>query len=128
MDDVRIKKITLPGGRVVELVYFTTAEVAAGDDQRLEMCPVCGGEMVCPVRWNEVEECRWHVELRCPECEWRGTNIFDQETVDRYDDALCLAADEMIEELERMTRANMQDEIDRFVAALDADQIVPFDF
>jgi hypothetical protein len=127
MDDVRIKKITLPGGRIVELVYFAS-EAVETTEPRLERCPMCAAESVCPVRWHEVGDSHWYVELRCPECEWRASNVFDQETVDRYDDALCAAADEMIEELERITRANMEAEIERFVAALEADAITPFDF
>jgi hypothetical protein len=34
----------------------------------------------------------------------------------------------MLEDLQRLTRANMADEVDRFIAALDSDLILPEDF
>jgi hypothetical protein len=70
----------------------------------------------------------WELELRCPECEWCDRAEYDQGTVERYDGALNDATDQLIESLEQLTRENMEAEIERFVAALSADHIVPFDF
>ena len=134
MGDIRVKKITLPSGKVVELVYFLAAgsstpePVDIIETPRLERCLRCGDEKVCPVDWHEVADGVWHVELRCPECEWRRADLFDQETVDRYDDVLCEATDALAARLEQIERERMASDVERFVAALAADAITPFDF
>ena len=48
--------------------------------------------------------------------------------MERFDDTLNAATDTLIDALERVSRDNMRDEIDRFVQALQDDHIVPFDF
>jgi hypothetical protein len=83
---------------------------------------------VHPTDWNEVEELRWQLALRCPDCEWRNVETYDAAEVERYDDVLNDATDRLIEELDRVTRENMTDAIDRFRSALENDGIMPFDF
>jgi hypothetical protein len=68
------------------------------------------------------------VALRCPNCEWHGSGVFSQELVDWFDEQLDHGTDALVRDLKRLTRANMQEEIDRFVAALRADAILPEDF
>jgi hypothetical protein len=48
--------------------------------------------------------------------------------VDRFDEALDLGTDAMLNDLLLLARANMESEVDRFVAALVADHILPEDF
>ena len=55
-------------------------------------------------------------------------DVFDQEAVERFDDVLNAATDQLIDTLERVSRDNMRAEIDRFVEALEHDHILPFDF
>ena len=66
--------------------------------------------------------------LRCPNCEWSGTGVFEQAIVERFDEELDRGTEALVRDLKRMMHANMEDEIERFVAALDADHIVPGDF
>jgi hypothetical protein len=47
-----------------------------------------------------------------------------RELEDRLDEGLA----DMLRDLQRLTQANMADQIDRFVNALNADQILPEDF
>ena len=47
-----------------------------------------------------------------------------RELEDRLDEGLA----DMLRDLKRLTQANMADQIDRFVTALYADQILPEDF
>ena len=63
--------------------------------------------------------------LRCPECEARREGVFEQTAVERLDDELDRGAGALLSDLKRMTHANMTDEIEFFVRALDADLIVP---
>jgi hypothetical protein len=144
LGDFHVKKIILPSGKAVEIVYFdalgggdeaaaTLAEGLRPDTHRvaapaLEMCPCCQSALVYPIDWREAESDRWELELRCPACEWRDRSTFDQEAVERFDDVLNAATDSLIDTLERVSRDNMRAEIDRFVEALEHDHILPFDF
>lgn len=94
----------------------------------MHTCPSCSSELVQPVRWFEQGEGAWHVDLRCPECEWWGRGVFAQADVDRYDEELDRGAQELMEDLRSLTRSNMENEADRFAAALATDCILPEDF
>ena len=94
----------------------------------LHVCPDCDRELVYPVEWEEVSPTHWEVLLRCPNCEWSDLGVFDQATVDRFDDELDQGTEALIRDLKRLTQANMEDEIERFVSALGADAILPEDF
>ena len=75
-----------------------------------------------------VEDMRWELDVRCPDCRWTGGDVYEQPEVERYDDVLLAAAGDLTEELDRITRENMAEHLERFRAALDADAITPFDF
>ena len=97
-------------------------------ETHLEICGTCSGSLVHPVEWEPVGTAHWQIELRCPECEWAGTGVFDQETVERFDEALEVGADQLLSDLKAIERANMHDYAERFVAALEAGQLLPEDF
>jgi hypothetical protein len=135
-----VRRVVLPSGRSIEVVYFDNlADAAATEpapaphrandrDLDLHVCPECDRELVYPVEWEEASPTHWEVLLRCPNCEWSDLGVFDQSTVDRFDDELDHGTDALIRDLKRLTQANMEDETERFVAALGADAILPEDF
>jgi hypothetical protein len=134
-----VRRVVLPSGRAIEVVYFENlAEAAAteplpmrergGNDDLLHVCPDCDRELVYPVEWSEVSQTHWEVLLRCPNCEWDDLGVFDQPTVDRFDDELDRGTEALMRDLKRLTQANMEEEIDRFVSALGVDAILPEDF
>jgi hypothetical protein len=133
-----VRRVVLPSGRAIEVVYFEhLADAAAAEPlpavERsgfldLHVCPDCDRELVYPVEWSEVSTTHWEVLLRCPNCEWNDVGDFDQSTVDRFDDELDRGTEALMRDLKRLTQANMEDEIDRFVSALGADAILPEDF
>ena len=92
------------------------------------MCPECDRDLVYPVEWEEVSPTHWEVLLRCPNCEWSEVDTFDQPTVDRFDEKLDIGTEILIRDLKRLQQANMEDEVERFVSALDVDAILPEDF
>lgn len=81
-----------------------------------------------PVDWEPAGRHGWSISLRCPECEWRDSGVFSQEVADRFDDALDGATRAVLDDLEQLTRANMESQIDRFAKALAEDWILPEDF
>jgi predicted RNA-binding Zn-ribbon protein involved in translation (DUF1610 family) len=94
----------------------------------LHVCPECGSDLVYPTDWAPASERKWHVALRCPECEWNGGGSYSQEVVDRLDEALDRGTEAVLDDLNILVRANMEDQIDRFVDALNGDLILPEDF
>ncbi len=135
-----LKRIVLPSGKTIDVVHFAQADaeadvqatpdtaLAPGRPRELHVCPDCTSELVYPTKWTEAGSAHWHVTLRCPGCEWTETDTFAQELADRFDEELERGTDLLVRDLKRLTRANMADEIDRFVAALDADAVQPMDF
>jgi hypothetical protein len=83
---------------------------------------------VYPVEWQEASATHWEVLLRCPNCEWSELGVYDQTTVDRFDETLDNGTEVLVRDLRRLVQANMEEEAERFAAALDADAILPEDF
>ena len=131
-----IRRVVLPSGRSIEVVYFDApADVPADREiaverstEGLHVCPECDMDMVYPVEWEEVSTTHWEVVLRCPGCEWSHVGVYDQITVDSFDDELDRGTETLIRDLKRLTRANMEEEAERFAEALAADAIWPMDF
>jgi hypothetical protein len=128
-----VRRVVLPSGRAIEVVYYeSTASSAPAPASRpledLHVCPDCERELVYPVEWEETSATHWEVFLRCPNCEWSDLGVHDQATVDRFDEHLDLGTEALIRDLKRLTRANMEEEIDRFSSALSTDLILPEDF
>src|SRR3954451_4111925 len=126
-----VRRVVLPSGRTIEVVYFDTSVVPPLEEpvmpeldptvEDLHICPACEHGFVYPVDWQEASPTHWEVELRCPNCEWHHVGTYDQDTVDLFDEELDRDSEHLVRDLKRLTRANMEDEVERFAAALDAD-------
>ena len=121
-----VRRIVLPSGRTIEVVRFHEVEEAPRDP--LHICPSCSSELVQPVAWSEANDGRWELLLSCPNCWWETEGVYDEEQVLSLEERLDEGLAEMLRDLQRLTQANMADQIDRFVTALYADQILPEDF
>jgi hypothetical protein len=120
-----------PAGSKHAGVVRSSRRAAPGTDvspAQLHVCFHCSGELVFPLDWCEEGHRHWRIVLRCPECESRREGIFEQAAVERLEDELDRAAAALLGDLRRVTHANMSDEIEFFIRALDADLIVPSDF
>jgi hypothetical protein len=139
----RTKRIQLPSGKVIEVVYFepenpcsemvTEADYKAldrikADGINLHICPQCKSDMVYPVHWEEYDDKHWQMTLRCPECEYRGNIVAPQSDADLFDEHLSDTEDALTRDYKRLMAANFAEEIDRWVKAFDADAILPEDF
>ena len=96
--------------------------------QTPQLCPVCGGDFVYPVRWREVSETHIWVRLRCGGCETWREDIFTDEVLDRFDRWLDEATAQIANEADRLHRDWRSKEADAFAAALDRDLIDAGDF
>jgi hypothetical protein len=129
-----VRRVVLPSGRAIEVVYFenqpahAASPVIGHEIVDLHVCPDCDKHLVYPVEWEEASPTHWEVVLRCPNCEWRNIGLYDQETVDRFDEQLDHGTEALVRDLRRLTRANMEEEAERFGSALASDAIWPMDF
>jgi hypothetical protein len=134
-----VRRVVLPSGKTIEVVYFEDQQVggpvaatpAPGHEETvhdLHLCGSCGSNLVYPTEWDEAGVTHWEVTLRCPNCEWAGTGIFEQELVERFDEELDRGTEALVRDLKRLSHANMEDQIERFASALHDDHIVPEDF
>jgi hypothetical protein len=126
-----VRRVVLPSGRSIEVVYFESAplpRIPVEPVEDLHVCPECDRALVYPVEWEEVSPTHWEVLLRCPNCEWGELGVYDQVTVDRFDEELDLGTEALLRDLQRLTKANMEEEADRFSSALASDLILPEDF
>lgn len=145
-------QLILPSGQVIELIYVSQGaealatpvptanpvttggsrvpepELLPADGLSLECCPECEGTLVYPVWWEEADDDAWAVERRCPCCEWRGVGEYPQDLVDAFDDALTDGTETLLRTLRELVRANMADDVERLVTALDSGLIQPMDF
>jgi hypothetical protein len=94
----------------------------------LHICRDCGSTLVAPVAWEQAGPHQWAVTIQCPNCEWWDADVFDEETVERFDEELDRGTEALVRDLKNLMQANMEDEIERFVSALEAGHIVPEDF
>jgi hypothetical protein len=129
-----VKRVTLPSGKTIDIVYFESARIeaeqrAAGATvQELHICADCASHLVYPIEWEEAGPENWRVSLRCPNCEWTVTGVFSQDLVDEFDEVLDEGTEQLVSDLKQLMHANMSEEIDRFVVALDAEALLPEDF
>ncbi|MEA2167107.1 MAG: hypothetical protein QOF76_407 [Solirubrobacteraceae bacterium] len=127
-----VRRVVLPSGRSIEVVYFENEPVPAVTSpahvEDLHVCPACEQHLVYPLEWEEHSATHWEVELRCPNCEWHTIDTYAQDVVDRFDEELDRGTEALVRDLKRLTRANMEEEVERFLAALSADAILPEDF
>lgn len=137
-----VRRVVLPSGKTIEVVYFEEHPAVSGTaaapapardidtshDGDLHVCGACASELVYPLDWEEAGATHWEVTLRCPNCEWSGTGVFEQNVVERFDEELDRGTEALVGDLRRLMQANMEEEIDRFVQALEADALLPEDF
>ena len=137
-----VRKVVLPSGKTIEIVSFEDQLVdgltrpaakpvtdhAHETEEALHVCGTCSSDLVYPLDWREAGARHWEVTLRCPNCEWVGTGVFSSEAVEKFDTELDRGTESVISDLRRLIHANMEEDIERFTAALQAGYVLPEDF
>ena len=126
-----IHKVTLPSGKTIEVISFedlASPPSSPPAEPELHICPACTGDLVYPIAWEEADESRWEVSLRCPNCEWSTTDVFEEAAIQRFDDTLDRGTEALVDDLRQLTRANMEEDVERFVKAIAAGHVLPEDF
>ncbi len=120
-----VRRIVLPSGRSIEVVRWGDP---SHTQRGLHVCPDCSSDLVQPIDWSEAPDDCWNLLLNCPNCNWYTEGLYSADQVRELEDQLDEGLADMLRDLQRLTQANMADQIDRFVNALYADQILPEDF
>ncbi len=120
-----VRKVTLPSGKTIEVVSFEQEPDPSGD---LHICSGCRSELVYPLAWQEAGDRSWEISLRCPNCEWTLTDVFEDDAVQRFDERLDRGTESLVADLRQLARSNMEDDVERFAAALAGDHVLPEDF
>jgi len=94
----------------------------------LHQCRICHDDYVVPVWWEEVDGERWHMLLRCAQCDTYRDVIVVNDVAKAYERDLARGMAEIEATLDRSDRARMAEEVDVFVAALQRDLIDAADF
>jgi hypothetical protein len=121
-----VRRVQLPSGKTIDVVSPREGKNALRPD--LHVCLDCRSELVYPVVWEEAGSAGWRVLLRCPNCEVRREGVFRQDSLDAFDKELDRGRDAVLFDYRQLLWSNMADEIGRFVAALEADAVLPEDF
>lgn len=127
----RVDQVMLPSGRTIQVHYFGRPQAASSRTETrhdLHVCPDCSSGLVYPTDWVKAGPSRWQVDLQCPECDWSGDGVHSDEAIERFDRQLDEGTESILDDLQKLTRSNMEGEIDRFVQALESDLILPEDF
>ena len=129
-DHSAVRRVVLPSGKTVEVMVFeqAAAPLASTSATGLHVCPTCASQLVHPTAWSEHGPEHWEVTLRCPECYGRTTGVHHESLVEALDVELDQGTEALMTDLRYLAAANFEDEIARFVAALQADLLLPEDF
>jgi hypothetical protein len=94
----------------------------------LHQCRICHDDYVAPVWWEELGDERWHMLLRCGQCDTYRDVVVSADVAKAYERALQRDAAEIAASLERIERERMIAELQVFAAALEHDLIDATDF
>jgi hypothetical protein len=128
------RRVVPPDGQAVDVLSVQGEPAlpvegqSATAEHGLHVCPDCDSSLVAPVAWEQAGPALWAITLECPNCAWWDADIFDETVVERFDEELDRGTEALVRDLMRLMRANMEDDVERFVTALHADAILPEDF
>lgn len=95
----------------------------------LHVCPECESRLVQPTCWEQTtDRTHWRLWRRCPECGWECDGIFGEREIDDFDEELDLGTQALADVLKALERESMQNVVESFVTALQADLITADDF
>lgn len=134
------RQVKLSSGKIIDVWYYGDSEspsasrtdhesdVKVSDLKEPWLCRKCGSDLVIPLEWDEYGSLHWQVSLRCPSCEHTETGVFHNDLVDVFDEILDAGTESLVRALRQAIHTHMEEDVDRFAAALQSDLILPEDF
>ena len=135
MDEFDVERFVFPDGTERDMIVFDHgdecfdgAPAEAPPVHAVHVCPVCHSPLVHPTEWQRIGSAVWRITLRCPNCETQRTVQLSRDEVEHFNRVLYEGTERLARQAEQVTRRHFQEETDKFVAALEADLILPMDF
>jgi hypothetical protein len=136
MGDCDVERFIFPDGTERDMLVFEhehagscqVSTPAAATPCEAHVCPLCRSPLVHPTEWQRTGVTCWRVTLRCPNCETVRTVTLGREEVERLNRALYEGTERLARQADQLVRRHFEEETAKFVAALDADLILPIDF
>jgi hypothetical protein len=134
-----IQRVVLAQGQVIDLICFDDSKAVdrvikeiMTELQRkkteLETCPLCKSKLVYPVERYQINDMEWKIMLLCPNCLCKRELVIDRESVRELLKNARVGRETLMKELDNMQKKNMEEEAEKFIAALYKDHILPIDF
>ena len=115
-----VRRVVLPSGRAIEVVYFEPEPLpgrpAHGRRAISTSARTATRGLVYPVEWEEHDACTGRSRCAVRTASGMASDLYAQDVVDRFDEELDRGTEALVRDLKQLTRANMEDEIDRFVS------------
>ena len=136
MGDCDIERFIFPDGTERDLLVFEHepaasclgATPAPATPREAHICPLCRSPLVHPTEWQRVGIACWRITLRCPNCETVRNAMLNREEVEQLNRVLYEGTEYLARQADQLVRRHFEEETTKFVAALDADHILPIDF
>lgn len=96
--------------------------------QAAHICRTCGSSLVQPTEWVHVDEHRWKVSMRCPECYAVYDLALEPEHVNEFSYQLEHGFQCLLEAIDQLDQQAFASECETFIAAVRADAVFPMDF
>lgn len=130
-EETSIELFSFADGRTTETIVFGEAARAQrrppGPGVEL-CCRECGSDLVHPLDCEQTDEQTWLLTLRCPDCEACYDVALGRCTMERYIAQLHDQKRALILELDRWSLARFREEVERLLALIADDKVLPFDF
>ena len=91
-------------------------------------CRSCASLLLQPTEWVHVDEQRWQVSMRCPECYEAYDVVLEQDEVNEFSYHLEHGFQCLLEAVDQLDQEAFETECETFIAAVRADGVYPMDF
>ena len=124
----RSKRTRLLSHLAAGLRAFVVWDLPMDDRPPLHRCEHCGSDAVCPMDWDEIDDERWEIDLRCGECGHSRTTVAGNDEAAAFETVLRRHTARIELAVERLDRERMVVEVEQLAHALLNDLIDADDF
>lgn len=91
-------------------------------------CVICKSELIYPVERFQLNDIEWKVLLLCPNCLTKRELLVDRDTVRDMLKKARIRREALSKQLEAMKKQNMEEEAEKFISAINNNNLLPIDF
>jgi DNA-directed RNA polymerase subunit RPC12/RpoP len=132
IDGIIIELFAFPDGSQTEIIVFGKA---ARDLRRQSLghecditCSRCGSDLLYVLSSRPVSDDTWEIEVRCPDCDWHETIVLGRYVTERFINQLHRQKRALVRDLGQLDAARFREDVERELALVRDDLILPADF